>query len=65
VSEEVEERKEDAEGLLHSQKTVEWPFAMELHNGLLSCDTLVGYDVLAGIIAFGGAVPEEELVKEG
>jgi hypothetical protein len=28
-------------------------------------DALISDDVLAGVVAFGRAVPEEELVKEG
>lgn len=51
---------------MHSEHTVERPFAVELdhwlwRDGLL---TQVGDDVLAGVVAFGGTVPEEELVQQ-
>ena len=42
---------------MHSKKAVEGPFAMELNNWKLGLDALVGYDVLAGIIAFCRAIP--------
>jgi hypothetical protein len=64
VREEVEEREEDGEGLLHAQEAVEGPFAVELHDRFRGRDALVGDDVLAGIVAFCWAVPEEELVEE-
>ena len=38
---------------------------MELHDRLGGCDALVGDDVLAGVVAFCWAVPEEQLVQEG
>jgi len=64
----VEEREDDAERLLHAHEAVEGPFAMELLDGLLvgylAGEALFGYDVLAGVVAFGGAVPEEEPVVE-
>jgi hypothetical protein len=50
---------------LHAQEAAEGPFPVELHNGLGGGDALVGYDVLAGIVAFLGAGPEEEAVEEG
>lgn len=37
---------------------------MELEDGLRGIDTLGSDDVLAGVVAFRGAVPEEETVKE-
>lgn len=64
MREEVEEREEDAEGLLHPEESVEGPFAVELDDGLGGCDALVGYYVLAGIVAFGRTVPEEKLVEK-
>lgn len=64
----VEQREDDGEGLLHAEKAVEWPFAVELEDwftvGRFAGEALVGDDVLAGIIAFGGAVPEEEAVLQ-
>lgn len=67
VSEEVEEREEHGEGLLHAQDTAEGPFAVELDDGLGrgGGEADVGYDVLAGVVAFGGTGPEEEPVEEG
>ena len=64
VGEEVKEGEEHGEWLLHAQKAVERPFSVELDDGLKFGDPVVGYDVLAGIVAFGGAVPEEESVEE-
>jgi hypothetical protein len=32
--------------------------------GRVACFSLVGYDVLAGVVAFGGTVPEEETTLE-
>lgn len=62
VREEIEEREEDAEGLLHAQKAIEGPFAVELDDFFDCSDTDVGYDVLTSVVAFSGTVPEEELV---
>jgi hypothetical protein len=46
---------------------VERPFAVELDDGLGrgGGEAEVGYDVLAGVVAFGGTGPEEEAVEEG
>lgn len=56
VREEVEERKDDAEGLLHAEEAVEGPLAVELvdwvHVGRFAGEALVGDDVLAGVVAF-------------
>jgi hypothetical protein len=42
---------------------------VELEDGLeerrVAGLALVGYEVLAGVVAFGGAVPEEEAALEG
>ena len=42
---------------------------MELQDGLevgrVAGEARLRYDVLAGVVAFGGAVPEEEAVLEG
>lgn len=32
--------------------------------GWIAGQSLFGYDVLAGVVAFGGAVPKEEAVEE-
>ena len=53
---------------MHAEQAVEGPFAMELDDwrevGWIAGQSLFGYDVLAGVIAFGGAVPKEEAVEE-
>ena len=68
MCQEVEEREEDRGRLLHAQEAVEGPFAVVLDDGLevgrVAGEALFGYDVLAGVVAFGGAVPEEEAVLE-
>jgi hypothetical protein len=69
VSVKIQEREEDTKRLLYAQETVEWPFAMELVHGISvgdirACESFVGYDVLACVVAFRGAVPEEESVNE-
>lgn len=62
---EVEQGEEDGEWLLHAQEAVERPLAVELHNGYLVGDALCRDYVLAGVIALGRAVPEQEAVEEG
>jgi hypothetical protein len=37
---------------------------MELDDGLGCCDALIGDYVLAGVVAFLGAGPEEKTVEE-
>lgn len=68
VSEVVKEREEDREGLLHAEEAVEGPFPVELQHGAavgrVACEALVRHDVLAGVVAFGRAVPEKETVSE-
>lgn len=64
MGEEVQGGEEDREGLLHSESTMEGPFSMVLDYGKVGGDTLCGDDVLACIVTFGGACPEEESVKE-
>ena len=43
---------------------MEGPFAVELQDGRdvfgVAVEAVVGYDVLAGVVAFGGTVPEEQ-----
>lgn len=63
VSVEIPEGEEHRKRLLHPEEAVEWPFAVELDNGLVGGDSLGGYNVLAGIVAFGGAVPEKETAE--
>ena len=48
---------------MHPEEAVEGPFSVELDDVFGRGDALVGDDVLAGVIAFGWAVPEEELVQ--
>lgn len=62
MSEEVEEGEEHGEGLLHAEEAVEGPFAVELFDGEGGGGALVRYYVLADVVAFGWAVPEEETV---
>ena len=53
---EIEEREEHREWLLHAQEAVERPFAMELEYrfpiGRFASFSLIGYDVLACIVTF-------------
>lgn len=53
---------------MHAEEAVEGPFAVVLDDGFevgrIACESLFGHDVLAHIIAFLGAVPEEETVLE-
>jgi hypothetical protein len=68
MSEEVEEGEEDAEGFLHAQEAVEGPFAVVLEDGVyvrwVACEAGVGGYVLACVIAFGWAGPEEKSAVE-
>lgn len=61
VRQEVEKGEEDGEGFLDAEETVEWPFAMVLHDRLkhrrVAGEATVGNDVLADIVAIGGAGP--------
>lgn len=62
VGEEVEETEEYRRGLLNAHEAVEGPFAVELLDRLkvwlLARETLIGDYVLAGVVAFGRAVPQ-------
>lgn len=62
---EVADREEHGEGFLHAHEAVKGPFAVELDDGEVGGDARAGDDVLAGVIAFGGAVPEEEAAGQG
>ena len=68
MREEVEEAKEDGGRLLNPHEAVEGPFAVELDDRLevrrFALDSLVGDYVLAGIVAFGRAVPEQDAVLQ-
>jgi hypothetical protein len=68
VSEKIEQRKDDGKRFLHAEETVKGPFAVELEDWFavrgFAGEAGVGYDVLAGVVAFGGAGPEEEAVLE-
>jgi hypothetical protein len=62
VGQEVEKGEENGERLLHAQEAVEGPFTMKLYDWLRGSYALVGDNVLASIVAFGSAIPEEKLV---
>lgn len=68
MGQEVEQREDDGKRLLHAQETVERPFAVELEDrfavGRFAREAFVSDDMLAGVITFGGAVPEEEAVLQ-
>jgi hypothetical protein len=68
VSVKVEEGKDDGKRFLHAEETVKGPFAVELEDWFavrgFAGEAGVGYDMLAGVVAFGGAGPEEEAVLE-
>lgn len=59
VRPEVGGREEHGDGLLHAEHAREGPFAVELDDGLVGGEAGGGDDALAGVVAFGGAVPEE------
>lgn len=64
VAGEVEGREEDGEGLLDAEEAREGPFAVELDDGLCGGAARGGDDGLAGVVAFGRAVPEEQSAVE-
>lgn len=65
VGPEVGGGEEDGDGLLHAKEAGEGPFAVELDDGLVRGDAGGGDYALAGVVAFRGAIPEEEAVVEG
>lgn len=65
VGPEVGGGEEDGDGLLHAEDAGEGPFPVELDDGLVGSDAGGGDYTLAGVIAFGRAVPQEEAVVEG
>lgn len=64
VRPEVAQGEEHAEGLLHAQEAVERPLSMELDDFPAGGDAAGGDDVLAGVVALAGAVPEEQAVVD-
>lgn len=60
VRPQVTEREEHAKRLLHAQEAVKGPLAVELHHALPCGDAPIRDDVLACVVAFARAVPEEE-----
>lgn len=69
MGEQVHQGEKDGSWLLHAEEAVEGPFSVELHDGFevwwVAGEAVVGYDVLTSVIAFGGAVPEEETMVKG
>ena len=67
VSEEVEQREEDGEGLLHAHEAVKGPLPVELDDGLgrIAREAGVGDNVLASVVAFSWAIPEQETSAKG
>jgi hypothetical protein len=53
---------------LHAEEAVEGPFSVVLHDRLevwrLTSEALVGYDMLAGVVALLRARPEKQAVLE-
>lgn len=64
VGVEVPEGEEDGEGLLEAGDAGEGPFAVELDDGGVGGYALGRGGLLAVVVAFGGAVPEEESAVE-
>lgn len=64
---EVPEGADDGEGLLGAEEAMEWPFSVELgYWERRRCEESVGgYDVLAGVVAFLWTRPKKEAVVEG
>lgn len=65
VRDEVAEAEEHREGLLHAEQADERPLPVELRDGFPGCETAARGDVLARVVAFLRARPEEESVVEG
>ena len=68
MGQEVHQGEEDREGLLYSKKPIEGPFPMILNNWTdhrrISRNPTISNDMLAGVVAFGGACPEQETKVE-
>lgn len=65
VRPEVGSREEHRQGLLDAEEARKGPLAVELDDGEGGRFAGGGDDVLAGVVAFRGAVPEEEAEVEG
>lgn len=65
VRDHVAEAEEDGEGLLHAEHPNEGPLAVELRDGLARREPPLRHDMLARVVAFLRAGPEEEAVVEG
>lgn len=69
VGEEIEEGEEDRGRFLHAEEAVKRPFAVVLDDGFeiwgIAGESGRGGDVLADVVAFRGAGPEEESMLEG
>lgn len=61
----VEDGEKDGEGLLYAEEPFERPFSVELLDCLATYDAFGSYRTLAGIVTFGGTVPEEKTEVEG
>jgi hypothetical protein len=60
VAVEIEEGEEDRAGFLDACESEEGPFPVELVEGEVVMAELGCYLALAGVVAFWGAIPEEE-----
>lgn len=64
MSEEIHEGEEDGKRFLHAKYSIEGPFSVELDDGFehwrVPVNPSVRDDVLACVVAFCWAVPEEE-----
>lgn len=65
VRHQVAHAEDDREGLLEPQHAHERPLAVELRDRLPGLEPAPRHDVLAGVVAFLRARPEEEAVVEG
>ena len=65
VREEVAHAEQHTEGFLHAEYPDKGPLAMELSDLVTARDTLRSNNVLAGVVAFLRASPEEEAAMEG
>ena len=65
VGVEVPQGEEDRKRFLHTQNTPEWPLAVELDHLLALGYAFCRDEVLARIVAFGGACPEEQPAVKG
>lgn len=61
---EVEEGEQNREGFLDTPEALERPFAVKLHHIITTGKAGLGYYMLAGVVAFGGTVPEEDAMMQ-